>query len=463
MAMDDVLSSAFAAYAASAHERVFPIEARRLAVDAITDCVGCQLAGSVEPAAEIVLKTMASAREPSADRPSVLVGRGAYAGMAEAALYGGTAAHALDYDDTNHPAYAHPSAVLVSAAFSVAPLSHATGRDLVSAYIVGLDLFGKLGRAFNTAHYKRGWHATKSFGCLAAALAAGSILRLNAAAMETALAIAASSAGGLRGNFGTMTKPLHAGQAAEAGVRAALLARAGFTAARGVLEHEFGYAAVFGTPGADISHLARPGEPLEILSDYGLALKPYPACGATHPAIEAAIQIHAELAGREIAEIRVGASALSFAPLIYTDPKTALEAKFSMNFCVAAGLLYGEVLLSTFGTRALSDPRLHALLSRMTVVVDDRVADSPEFAAAVAVLFTDGSSVEKLVPLAKGKPARWFSEAELRAKFDDCAKVIGDPAATAALYDTLRSLDGPVALAEIAAATALASARKPAA
>ncbi|TCR62548.1 MmgE/PrpD family protein [Bosea sp. BK604] len=461
--MADVLATAFAAFAASAHERVFPAEARRRAVDAITDCVGCQLAGSAEPAAEIMLKTMASASEPSAALPSALVGRNAYAGIAEAALYGGTAAHALDYDDTNHPAYAHPSAVIVPAALAVAPLSQASGRDLVSAYIVGLDMFGKLGRAFNTAHYKRGWHATKSFGCLAAALAAGSILRLDTATMETALAIAASSAGGLRGNFGTMTKPLHAGQAAEAGVRAALLARAGFTAARGVLEHRFGYAAVFGTPGADIAHLARPGEPLEILSEYGLALKPYPACGATHPAIEAATQIHAEMAGREIAEIRVGASALSFDPLIYTDPKTALEAKFSMNFCVAAGLLYGEVLLSTFGSNALTDSRLRALLSRMTVVVDDRVADSPEFAAAVAVSFSDGSSVEKLVPLAKGKPSRWFSEAELEAKFDDCAKVMNDPTLSGKLYRKLRSLDGPVSLTEIAAATAFAAARSTAA
>jgi 2-methylcitrate dehydratase PrpD len=448
--MQNPVSSSFAEWAAEARYLEFPQEARRRAIDAITDCIGCQLIGSAEPMAEMLLATFPWSEEKTAMMPAALVGRRRFAGPADAGLFNGTSAHALDYDDTNHPAYAHPSAVLVPAMLAVSHLSDATGHELVNAYIVGLDLIGKLGRAFNTSHYERGWHATKTFGCLAAALAASAIMRLDADKIEIALAIAASSASGLRSNFGTMVKPLHAGQAAQAGVTAALLAREGFTASKDFLEHRFGFAHLFsGEKVGDVAALAAPGQPLEILTDYGLALKPYPSCGATHPAIEAAIVVHGLLDKRAVKRVRVGVSQLSFGPLIYPHPRTPLEGKFSMEFCVAVALAFGEVTIGSFVPSMIDDPVIDALIARTVVETDDRVVDSSEFAAVVSVVSEDDETFEETVCLAKGKPSRWLSEKEISTKFMDCAGHIVAADKASRIFSRLRKLDSSDHLSDL--------------
>ena len=440
--MPDVRSSPFAEFAAGALTAQFPARARQMAVDAISDSVGCQLLGAREPIADMLLATLAWSETPHPALPVALLGRQGFASPTDAALFGGTLTHALDYDDTNHPAYAHPSAVLVPAMLAVSAVEEAKGSDIVSAYIAGFELFGKLGRALNTSHYEHGWHATKTFGALAAALSASIVLRLDAALIETALAIAASSASGMRANFGTMVKPLHAGQAAQAGVSAALLAQQGFSANRGIFEHRYGYLALMaGAAGYDSAPFEFPGESLEILTSEGLALKPYPSCGATHPAIESALAVRQRLNGRTIRSVRVGASRLSFSPLIYDRPETPLQAKFSMQFCVATALAKGRLGLPSFSIDAIRDPEIVRIMDAMTVAEDPCVANSLEFAAVITVETDSGEQISETVHLAKGKPSRWFSEAEMRTKFVDCATAVTGPAAATALFDRLRALD----------------------
>lgn len=441
--MNEYLAAPFARFAESALDADFPDLARRRAVDAITDCVGCQLAGGQEALAAILTKAFPWSEEARDGMPAYLVGHGGYANAADAAWYGGAIAHALDYDDTNHPAYAHPSAAIWPAILAASSLVEVSGRDLVSAYIAGFELIGKLGRVLNTAHYSHGWHATGTFGSLAAALAAAALMRLSSEKVETSLAIAASSASGIRANFGTMTKPLHAGQAARAGVISALLAREGFTAARDALEHRFGYLSVFDGGGQpEVRFMAEPGCELEILTNYGLALKPYPACGATHPGIEAAILLHDDLAGRVIRSVRVGVSEFSFKPLIHSSPQSPLECKFSLEFCVAAALTEGRVLLDTFTDPMVSDQTIRQLMQRIEVVVDERVRTSPEFSTIISVIAEDGFECERSIPLAKGKPERWFSEDDIRVKFLDCTGRAGIAERKAsALLDDLRALD----------------------
>lgn len=447
------LASAFARFVGAARSATFPSEARRRAVDAMTDCAGCQLAGTAEPLAAMVLAIVPSVSEPTGTCVAPLVGTGLLSTPAEAALFGGAVAHALDYDDTNHPAYAHPSAVILPAMLGVAPLVRATGADLVSAYIVGLEMFGKLGRTLNTAHYERGWHATGTFGALAATISACCVMALAADETERALAIAASNANGVRANFGTMVKPLHAGQAARTGVVAALLARQGFTAAKDALEHRFGYLSVFaGARAPEPDMLARPGDPLEIMTEYGLALKPYPACGATHPGIEAALLLRDRIGGRAIRRVRAGVSEFASKPLIHDRPTTPLEAKFSLQFCLAAALLDGHVSLSTFTPEKLADARIMGLVERVVMEVDHRVRHNPEFGTAVRLEFEDGTTMEELVPLARGKPERWFGEAEIASKFFDCAGRAVGPGQADRIYRLLRALDGDVPATRIAAA-----------
>ncbi|HSW17613.1 MAG TPA: MmgE/PrpD family protein [Ramlibacter sp.] len=449
-----MLARAIARQASKELRPAFPAAARRLAADSITDFAGCLLAGSVQPAAAM-LRTLA----PLADAPSGLLdvpcpGWRGYTTAADAALYGGALSHMLDFDDVSHPAHAHPGTLMLPALFALAARTKASGSELVDAYLCGFELFGKLGRALNPAHYEYGWHPTPTLGPLAVALASACLLSLDQDKTAAALGIAASGAGGVRANFGTMTKPLHSGQASRAGLVAALLAAQGFTASSEALEHPFGYFACFSGGGApDLDALLRSGDSPEILSPYGHALKPYPACAASHPAIEAAILLHGDLEGRAIRAVRISTAALTFKPMIYGQPADELQAKFSLPFCVAAGLVDGDVRIRTFSPARIRDPKLASLIERTTMVVDEEFRDSHEYATGVSVTTIDGQLLERRVPLAQGKPGRRFGEAEIARKFFDCAQEGGwPPAAAHALYDRLRAIDGDRPAAEVAQA-----------
>ena len=428
----------------------FPALARSRAADAILDVVGCMLAGSRESLARPLLATLPSFEAPLAQAPSLLVGTRRYGPAGDAALYNGAIAHALDYDDTNHPAYAHPSAVLVPALLAIAPRCQATGAQMVDAYIAGFEVFGKLGRALNTQHYKRGWHATGTFGALASAVACGRMLGLGAAQMVTALGIAASSASGLRANFGSMVKPLHAGLAARAGLQAALLAQAGHDASAVVMEHGYGYLSVFNAGiGHDPAPLLAMGQDLEILTEHGLALKPFPACGATHPGIEAALQLHAEIGGDPIVSVRAGVCEMAFAPLIHVMPHAPLEGKFSLHYCLAVALLEGAVGLTSFTPDKIADARIRDLIPRIAMEVDEDIRHDSEFATRVTVITASARRLERFVPLAMGKPERWFSAERMQQKFRDCAEPLLGPPGCSRAFDALRTLDGPAPVAAI--------------
>ncbi len=419
----------------------FPALARERAVDAITDCIGCMLAGASEPVASVVKAVV-----PTVLNGVRLVGGDAHASPADSALLHGTLAHALDFDDTNHPAYAHPGAVLVPVMLAFAAQEKLRGADLVSAYIVGFQIFGKLGRALNFEHYRRGWHATSTFGTLAAAAVAARLLRLDRDRATAAIGIAASEASGVRANFGSMVKPLHAGLAARNGVLAALLAQAGMTASADALDHAHGFIKVFNNGSQpDLDALADWYAPLEILGENALALKAYPACGATHPAIEAAIALRADIEGKAIDSIIVHATERAFAPLRHVVPHTPLEAKFSMHFCVAAALHDGEVNLATFSQPSIDDPSIRQLMGKVTMVGDPSLSNQTEFPARVEVRTVDGAVYERSVALALGKPSRWFSKAQLRGKFMDCARRTLTPGVAAAAFTALQSIDRDVA------------------
>jgi len=396
-----------------------PERAVRFSVDAMIDCLGCILAGAGEELAPMLRKVV-----PATPEGVPLIGTALRAPPVEAALYNGTLAHALDFDDITHPAYSHPTAVLLPTILSLAGHGKVTGREAVAAYVIGVEVFGKLGRALNTQHYRRGWHATATFGSIAAAAAGARLLGLDAKATRHAIGIGASGASGLRANFGTMTKPLHCGYAARNGVLAALLAAEGFTATDNVIDADFGFAKAF-NGGIPIvwEQLHRWGDELEILSEFGLALKPYPSCGATHPSIEAAILLRQDIGGRheEVESVRVGIPEMAFQPLIYVEPKSPLQGKFSMHYVVAAALAEGTVNLRTFTDAKVADPVIGGLLKRVTMEADERVADNSEFGCVLSLKTRDGRSFERSVPLAIGKPDRWFSRGQLEAKFKDCA------------------------------------------
>jgi len=436
------------------HDEV-PAHGRRLAVDAITDCVACILAGFNTELRDPLLAVVGG---PGVTSSAALTGAARRASLHDAALYHGALGHALDYDDGSHPAYAHPSTVLVPALLSAASATNVSGRDFVTAYVVGLEVLGRLGRALNLQHYKNGWHATSTLGTIAAAAAVGRMLGLAPQQMRMAVGMAASAASGVRVNFGTMTKPLHAGYAARNGVLAATLAREGFTASADALLHRVGFVNTFNqTGGIDASQFETWGERLEIVTEFGIALKLFPSCAATHPAIEAAITLHRQLKNpvHEIARVRVGACEIALEPLIYKEAKTPLQGKFSMHYCVSSALLDGTVRLSTFTEEKVARKEVQALVAKTVMEVDERVRDDKEFAAVVSIDTTDGRKLEELVHLAPGKPCRWFTPAQMHEKFMDCHAASGLKLDAEALFRRLQAIDSDAPMTSVLEALAV--------
>ena len=431
----------FVEFALDSRDRAFPERARSMAVDAITDLLGCMVAGAGEPLAEMLSRIVFDA---PAEHGAPLAVSGRIASPHDSALYNGALAHAIDYDDVTHPAYAHPGASIVPTMLATAHFERVSGPEALSAYIVGIEMVSKLGRALNTAHYKNGWHASATFGTMGAAATAAAMLRLDADAYARTLALAASAASGLRANFGTMTKPLHVGYAARNAVLAALMAREGVTANMEILDHPFGFAEVFNHhQEIDWSHFKTWGEPLEILTEFGLGLKPYPACGAAHPPIEGAINLRDKIEGGidAIRDIRIGVTEMHFEPMIYDTASNGLEAKFCMGYCIAAALLDGDVTLKTFEDAEV--PRINAsgIGEKVRMELDDRVKGNTEFGSVVTITTTRGETLEEIIPLAVGKPERWFPKDMLRSKFEDCCRgIVGETQANE-IYDRAQSIE----------------------
>jgi 2-methylcitrate dehydratase PrpD len=410
-----------------------PAAARARAAAAFVDTIGVTLAGSCEPASRIVQAVAAGG-----GGGCTVLGTAVRASAAGAALANGTAAHALDFDDMCFVSLAHPSAPLVAAIFAAGEARGAGGAALLDAYVAGFEIEARLGRAMNPRHYGRGWHCTSTLGTLGAAAAVSRIVGLDAARAAHALAIAASSASGLKENFGTMTKPLHAGLAARAGLEAAALAERGLTASALALDGPQGFLRAMDSERADLdADAADLGVRWEIV-DTGITVKLYPSCAATHPPLDALLDLRQRegLTAESVDRVEVGVDATTPTVLIYARPTSGLEAKFSMPFCAAAAIVDGRVGIDTFDAARLSDPRITSVMPRVTMAVDPTLdpAAPPLTEAVVRLSLCDGRVLTQAAHGARGYPARPATDADLDAKFLSCAaRAIPEAAAAEAL------------------------------
>lgn len=397
---------------------------------AALDTLGVMLAGAAEPVARAV---RAVARAEGSVPLCTVVGTTLRASTAWAALANGAAGHAHDFDDTSFALMGHPSVPLLAAALACAEAEAGDGAAVALAYAIGFEIDAALGLALNPAHYTRGWHATSSIGTLGCAAAAARLLGLDVTQTRQALGIAASLASGLKENFGSMTKPFHAGHAAEGGVRAALLAREGLTASDSALEGSQGYLAAFsgGTVApAALDGLGRRWE----LAASGIAVKPYPSCALTHSAIDALVELRARhrIDPARVAAVEVGVNAVVPDVLRHARPTTALERKFSMQYCAAAALARGPLGLSDFEDGPVPDATMRDLMDRVHMLVDPALPRALEQQAwtRVTVRLADGTTFEEKPRGASGHPSTPLTDAELRTKFLACATpVIGADAA----------------------------------
>jgi len=420
-----------------------PPEARAAAARAVLDTVGVTLAGASEPVARIV----AQVATPDTTGPCGVLGSRARGIAVAAALANGTAAHALDFDDMCFVSLAHPSAPLVAAALAVAELVGAPGRALLDAYIVGFEIEGRLGRTMNPRHYERGWHCTSTLGTVGATAAAARLLGLDADATAHALAIAASEASGLKENFGTMVKPLHAGLAARNGVLAALLAQAGLSASADAIAGAQGFLVAMSSErdaAALDETVADLGCRWEIV-DTGITVKLYPSCAATHPMLDVLLDVRREhrFIGKDVDAIDVGVDPITPTVLIHDNPSTGLQAKFSMPFCAAAAASRGHIGIETFDDQTLRDPAIDAVRQRVTMTVDSTLDPTapPLTQARVRVRLRDGRVLERLASGARGYPERPASDEELGRKFLSCAARALPEAAAAQALAALRAID----------------------
>jgi len=400
-----------------------PASAVAAARGAILDCLGVMLAGSLEPSARILQAvSLAEGGSPLC----TVVGAGRRTGAVWAALCNGTAAHALDFDDTNFLLLGHPSAPVLAATLAAGELALADGQALVHAFLLGFEVETTVAAVINPAHYDHGWHATCTLGTLGAAAAAARLLGLDTAQIRTALAVAASQSSGLKENFGTMTKPFHAGHAARSGVLAALLAREGWTASEQALEGPQGFFNVLGAGPRRLEVLDTLGAPWKILSS-GVAVKPYPSCACTHSIIDGALELRRAhgIRPEDVAEVTVGVNALVPRILIHSDPRSGLEAKFSAEFSAAAALCEGRVGIATFRDDKTRDPAIRALMPRVRMRVDPDIPGDLErhMWTRVTVLLRDGRSWSVGPREVPGHPSNPLTAEALREKFEECARL----------------------------------------
>ena len=432
--------------------------ARGTAARAFADTLGCALAGSRHPVGIRVGRTARRLAPTVPDGAYPFDGLGRLP-VGEAVLINGTLGHAIDFDDTNHPMYGHPSCHLVPTAVAIGESRDLTGRDLVTAYLIGHETEVALARALNMAHYLQGFHATGTLGTFGAAATAARLLGLDVDATRNALGVAASASAGLRANVGTMTKPLHAGMAAMHGVLAATLAGQGWQAAPDALEQpHLGYAAshMHGEQPRYADALESLGRSWAIDTPIGQQVKPFPACGATHLSIEAATILRDRLGERVrgISEVSVGVPPLLIEILVYDEPTDGNQARFSLTYTVAAALLRGWLGPADFTPERVLDPAVRSLMRRVRYQTDPAVADSTEFAAIVRVRLDDGTELSERVDLALGKNGRPMSEAQLLDKFVACAgNGVPDRATdTVALWRTWRDVDSDIPARDLVAA-----------
>jgi 2-methylcitrate dehydratase PrpD len=419
-----------------------PPEGRKIAKTGIADCFGVMIAGARDPVVGLLDRELAGSdgRELASLIPSM-----AKRNVEDAALINGAAAHVLDYDDVTLDG--HPSAVLVPAILAQGEVIGASGAEILTAYIAGYEVWVELLVREPVPLHQKGWHPTAVRGTLAAAAACAKLIGLGANETRTALAIAASMAGGLVANFGTLTKCFQVGRAAQSGVLAARLAKAGLTAAADAIEHQSGFLAALSPTGAyDRARSLDPKNKEWHIVRQGLNVKRYPICYATHRAIDAALDLTAEndLKPADIDRIDVSTGEMQMRMLRNSRPTTAFEAKFSMEFAMASAVAARGVGLSQLTDPFVARGDVQDLIRRVFVTTTTETLDGSAFAASetVAIKTTAGRTLTSApVVHAKGSAQLPLSKAELLQKFADCLGGEIDSEMKSASFDKLMDLE----------------------
>jgi len=397
----------------------------------ILDAIGLALAGEQAESGPIVrryLETMGLAKGKS-----TVLGTKLRLPARFAAFANGIAIHADDFDDTQlavakdrvYGLLTHPTVTALSAALAVAEAKNASGKDFMLAYHLGVEVETKLSEAISPRSYESGFHSTPMCGVFGSATAAAKLHGLDAAAIRRCYGLAAAESGGLRENFGTMTKPFQAGHGAEAGVMAADLTALGWTAAENIFEAKRGFFAAFGggfDAGAIVGKL---GKPWTFLSP-GISIKPYPSGSLTHPAMDELLDLIRTntITAAQVAEVKVGTNKQMLNTLIHPNPRTGLEGKFSMEYCMAVLIIDGHAGLAQFTDAMVNRPAAREMLRHVTFYNNPEAdaAGADKMRSIIDITLKDGRTFSGQADFAKGSPQKPMTFEDEVEKFQGCAE-----------------------------------------
>jgi 2-methylcitrate dehydratase PrpD len=405
----------------------------------LLDTLGVGIAGSSDQASSIARRTIGAA-------PGVALvwGTSSRVDPLEAAFLNGIAANVLDFDDCTENLGGHPSAPILPGLLALAEETGASGRDLLVAYIVGFEIETQLGRGLNFHHFEKGWHPTATLGVFGAGAAVAKLLNLDEERTTHTLALCASMAAGLKSNLGSMAKPLHVGQCSRNGLLAALLAAEGFTGNANALEHHQGFFEVFNGAGHyDIDRILQKwGSPWEIEMP-GIAIKQYPCCLSTQSAADLMLALVREhdIDPSQVTEIRSRTSPRRLEHTNRPQPRSALDAKLSIQYVLACSVVDRGVGLQHFEDDSFASAPVHDIMQRVHAAPFGP-GEGAEMGAAITISLNDGSSIsgtiERPVGHTAGQP---IGEAPLAAKFTACTRHVFTPEQTDDVMQAVRDFD----------------------
>jgi 2-methylcitrate dehydratase PrpD len=410
-------------------ESVPPPSVRVKAVEHIVDGIAVMLAGS---RTECVGKLLGLVKEWGGKPASTVIGLNFKSSPSNAAMVNGTSGHADDYDDTQlstspdriYGLMTHPTVPVLAAALAVGEIERCSGSDLLNAFIAGFEVECKIAEAIKPDHYRKGFHSTGTIGAFGAFAASGRLLELDELELRHAIGIVASLTSGIRVNFGTMTKPLHAGMAASNGVTACMLAMRGFTSDENALDGQWGFMEILGNGSDPELIVGRMGNPYALIHP-GATFKMYPCGCLGQPSMDAMLEIVLEedLKPEDVREIRLRAGPNILEPLRYSKPVTGLQAKFSINFALASILLRRRAGLREYTTSFVTRQEVVDVMKRVKTIHDAEIASMgvEKMRSILEVELIDGRVISRTAEEYRGTPEKPFMGHEVDEKFMECA------------------------------------------
>jgi 2-methylcitrate dehydratase PrpD len=403
-----------------------PADVMELGKKSMLDGIGLSISGSVAKSGELVRQHLNSLGIPTGS--ATVFGSSIKTAPRFAAFANGVGIHADDYDDTQlavakdrvYGLLTHPTAPALPSAIAKGEALNASGADVFLAYQLGVEVECKISEAINPRHYQTGFHSTATCGTFASASAAGKLMGLNKETMLRALSIAGSQSAGLRENFGTMTKPFHAGRSSESGIVAAEFAQIGWTAAPTILEAPRGFFSAAGggyDPKAIDGVLGKPWT----FASPGVSIKPHPSGSLTHPGMTEMLRLIKEhnIKAEQVVSVKVGTNHNMPNALIHHRPTNELQAKFSMEFCMAILLLEGRAGLSEFTDEVVMRPDVQAMIQKVDFGVDPEAeaAGFHKMTTIITITLTDGRVIRGSADFGRGSPAMPMTYDEVADKF----------------------------------------------